>query len=743
MKFTKSSQRFSLTLLVMGFVCTLSAFSVSAIAADTDSDGIEDNIEQTITFTDYLDADTDDDGLLDGAEDKNKNGSVDFTETNAKDADTDDDGLRDGQEDVDGDGVVDAGETNPLVADSDYDLLNDGLEMGRTTRIASGTSSPGGIAYLGTAVSWIADSDSTTTTDPLDTDTDNDGLSDGAEDEDRDGFKDVSEPNPRDADTDDDGLSDGQEDINQNGVVNTGETDPLESDSDDDGLNDGLEKGRTTGISGGTSSPRSISYVGTSVSWIPDADGATTTNPLSADTDNDGLADGVEDSNHNGRVDAGETNPAVLDIDADQDGYYSTVDCDDTDNTVYPGAVELCDGIDNDCDGFLAASEIDNDGDHYVECTIDAGGWDGDSAIIGGHDCDDTSASIHPGATETCYDGIDQNCDGANDFDQDGDGYVGSEWSAHAGGTAPNTGDCSDTNAAVNPAAAEVCGDNIDNDCDGQIDEGCNNDFDGDGLTNIEESTIGTDPNNDDSDGDGVDDYREVFVGGGAVSNPADADGDAIINALDTDDDGDNLPTISEDLNGNSDPTDDDLDDDTSPNYLDYDDDGDGVETKKELFDSDGDGVLNAFENSYIDSDGDGLNNQNDSDDDGDNVPTALENRNQNSNLFDDDTDGDTVPDFLDPDDDGDGILTKNEDANGNGNPMDDDSDMDGIPDYLDAVFTCFYRVAGDLTGDCKVDFDDFAIMAAGWLADCIHTPADPACVPIDDDRGRIGVGNK
>ena len=73
-------------------------------------------------------------------------------------------------------------------------------------------------------------------------------------------------------------------------------------------------------------------------------------------------------------------------------------------------------------------------------------------------DCDDTDPNIHPGATETWYDGVDANCDGASDYDADADGY---DWEDYGGD------DCLDDDAATNPGATEICDDGIDNDCDG------------------------------------------------------------------------------------------------------------------------------------------------------------------------------------------------------------------------------------------------------------------------------------
>ena len=94
-------------------------------------------------------------------------------------------------------------------------------------------------------------------------------------------------------------------------------------------------------------------------------------------------------------------------------------------------------------------------------------------------DCDDGSAAINPAVAEVCGDNLDNNCDGVIDegcevcADEDGDGWT----------TCDN--DCDDGSAAINPAVAEVCGDNLDNNCDGAIDEGCEvcADEDGDGWT--------------------------------------------------------------------------------------------------------------------------------------------------------------------------------------------------------------------------------------------------------------------
>ncbi|MGA1842166.1 MAG: putative metal-binding motif-containing protein [bacterium] len=137
------------------------------------------------------------------------------------------------------------------------------------------------------------------------------------------------------------------------------------------------------------------------------------------DADNDGLGDPnksiIATSKPEGYVssagdscpdDPNKTEPGicgcgVADIDADQDGSYECQgDCDETDNTVYPGATEICDGKDNDCDGTVPADEADEDGDGVRICE---------------GDCDDTDADINPAAAEV-YDGIDNDCkDGPDD----------------------------------------------------------------------------------------------------------------------------------------------------------------------------------------------------------------------------------------------------------------------------------------------------------------------------------------
>ncbi|MCB9760433.1 MAG: putative metal-binding motif-containing protein [Alphaproteobacteria bacterium] len=153
-------------------------------------------------------------------------------------------------------------------------------------------------------------------------------------------------------------------------------------------------------------------------------------------------------------------------VDADGDGYAAEGDCDDEDAAINPGAAEVCDGVDNNCDGQVDEGVTttwyaDNDGDGYGDSAAATEACEAPTGTVAvGGDCDDGDAAYNPGAAENdCADPNDYNCDGSVGYaDNDGDGYAACE-------------ECDDSEAAVNPAATEVC-DEVDNNCDGQIDEG-------------------------------------------------------------------------------------------------------------------------------------------------------------------------------------------------------------------------------------------------------------------------------
>ncbi len=163
-------------------------------------------------------------------------------------------------------------------------------------------------------------------------------------------------------------------------------------------------------------------------------------------------------------------------------------DCDDSLAEINPAADDAwADGVDSDCGG---EDDYDVDGDGYVP--DDAVGLatqyvDGSGALPG-NDCDDDEADVNPGATDTWRDGIDQDCGGEDDYDVDQDGWVRDDDEGlptryvEGSGTAP-AGDCDDEDAGINPGAAETWYDDIDNDCDPATDD---DDQDADGYLHLD-----------------------------------------------------------------------------------------------------------------------------------------------------------------------------------------------------------------------------------------------------------------
>ncbi len=210
---------------------------------------------------------------------------------------------------------------------------------------------------------------------------------------------------------------------------------------------------------------------------------------------------------------------AVRVVDADGDARAAVLtDCDDTDPTIYVEAPEVAyDGIDQDCDG---ADLTDADEDGY------------DAAVVGGDDCDDADAAIYPGSGEVPYDGVDQDCDGSDLLDVDGDGsdalLVGGD-------------DCDDNDPAIYPGAPEVPYDGVDQDCDGEDLV----DVDGDGIAgdidppfgDCDDSDPAVHPGAEEVCGDGIDNDCN-----GAIDVVPDLDGDAFDVCAGDCDDGD--PTV-------------------------------------------------------------------------------------------------------------------------------------------------------------------------------------------------------
>jgi hypothetical protein len=149
-------------------------------------------------------------------------------------------------------------------------------------------------------------------------------------------------------------------------------------------------------------------------------------------------------------------------------GYVSnTDDCDDLDASSHPGASEVCDGVDNDCDtdvdeGVGSTWYQDADSDGYGNGSVSTTACDSPSGYVANAlDCDDFNAATNPSAYEIC-DGADNDCDGSTDesainasdwyVDGDGDGYGQSGSSSQSGCTAP-TGNWTTTRTATTPTA--------------------------------------------------------------------------------------------------------------------------------------------------------------------------------------------------------------------------------------------------------------------------------------------------
>jgi hypothetical protein len=208
------------------------------------------------------------------------------------------------------------------------------------------------------------------------------------------------------------------------------------------------------------------------------------------------------DNDCDGEVDEDSPEAPVWYFDGDADGYgtperfrqacvqpaefvSSPLDCDDRQSLAFPGAVERCNGIDDDCNG-----EVDEAGDPVSWYTDRDGDGFGDPARFviqcdrpSGHvqsatDCDDSNAGAHPGAVERWYDGVDADCLGGDDYDQDGDlARHPSAWAGPAPWDA--VVDCDDTNPRIYPNAPEFWYDGVDQDCDPSTEW----DRDADGVT--------------------------------------------------------------------------------------------------------------------------------------------------------------------------------------------------------------------------------------------------------------------
>ncbi len=156
--------------------------------------------------------------------------------------------------------------------------------------------------------------------------------------------------------------------------------------------------------------------------------------------------------------------------DADGDLVNNCLDCDDADDQRFPGNLEICDGVDNDCNLVCDDGALDGDNDDFTVCDrkiFEDGTCSDPSPEL--NDCNDADPAVNPEATEVCN-GADDDCDGICDdeFDGDGDKYTscGSRVDV-CDGTSPENIDCEPDDFDANPGVLEESCDDVDNNCDG------------------------------------------------------------------------------------------------------------------------------------------------------------------------------------------------------------------------------------------------------------------------------------
>ena len=183
-----------------------------------------------------------------------------------------------------------------------------------------------------------------------------------------------------------------------------------------------------------------------------------TPEPAKTDTQQPGQVDTEEDPEDT-------QEPVDGPQDKDGDGFYD--DCDDNNAAIYPGAAEICDGLDNDCNGLVDDDTVDDveyfqdaDADGYGDPTVSEWACEVPAGFVeNDRDCDDANALFNPSAIEAnCEDPTDYNCDGSVGYaDEDGDGFAA-------------CAECDDTDAATHPDATETCND-VDDNCNGLTDD--------------------------------------------------------------------------------------------------------------------------------------------------------------------------------------------------------------------------------------------------------------------------------
>ncbi|MFL2941693.1 MAG: transglutaminase domain-containing protein [Candidatus Poseidoniales archaeon] len=680
-------------------------WTTNPLDTDSDGDGMEDGDEveypeydngDTIVICDPTVRDSDGDGLWDGDEVNNRSG-------NPTKVDTDDDGLLDGDE-------VSYG-TDLNNTDTDDDGLLDGIEV-YGFRNADGELSCNSWIHPITEIECDYDGDGQLTmdkgdgTDPTENDHDSDSLLDGDEvnnwntspknsDSDGDLIDDGVEANncsygtfinqctnPLVVDTDDDGLDDGQE-------ILFWTTDPVNDDTDNDGLKDGVET--DTGV-----------YV--------DQDD-TGTDPLDDDWDDDTVTDGDELDN-NGNPFSNDTDSDLL-LDGQEIFYGTDLDNEDTDEDGLSDYIEISNCVyGGNNTGTLCTNPLHNDSD-------------GDSLVDG--------AEVNVANTDPLD--TDSDNDGLTDF-QEVNGWDNNDVNHGYGPTDPLDDDSD--NGHVRDGTEVNTDDTDPNNALDEFLEALDDDLDG--LTNGEELTQGTDPNDNDTDDDGLLDGDEVYGYNntyGLTSDPTlkDTDGDGLNDSLEV-----NACHYGEFEDLCTDPENDDSDGDGLDDY----DEIHNTTTDPLIEDSDGDGLSDDIEatNCVYGETADLCTDPNNSDTDDDGLSDEQEVNNVDfpSDPKLKDTDGDLLEDAdevnnltSDPkknDTDDDGLLDPDEIIQGTdiNNP---DSDGDNLYDGLE-VYNCVYGTGNDeCTDPNDDDTDDDELTDSAEINTFF---SDPKLKDTDDD---------
>jgi len=490
---------------------------------------------------------------------------------------------------------------------------------------------------------------------------------------------------------------------------------------------------------------------------FPDLDEDGVADCMETDKDGDGVEDYQDNCpyDHNPSQDDFDLDTAgdVCDPDDDNDMVADEDDCQPYVSAVFPGAVEQCNGVDDNCNILVDEGFNDNDNDGLKDC---ADTDDDNDGFVDDLDCAPLDPSVHPEAAELC-DGEDNNCDddvdeGFPDTDGDGDPDCLDDDVDQDGV------DNDDDNCPVDANSNQE-----DQDLDGQGDA-CDGDVDGDGIGNALDNCPGLfnpmqgdgdgdgagDACDADADGDGVDDSADNCVG---VKNPGqeDLDDDGLGDVCDDDDDGDNVPDASDNCPMTPNPAQEDSDFDGKGDACEDDIDGDFIPDTA-------DNCVGVKNPGQEDLDQDGVGDACDDDDDGDSVPDSLDNCAGVENTGQEDLDQDGLGDVCDTDIDGDGIANGLDncveqfnppqfdlDGDGEGDVCDSDADGDGVDDSED---NCVGVKNGqeDLDDDGLGDACDDDIDGDGDLnlKDCephdpaIHKGADELCDGIDNNCNNL-----